>query len=151
MLAVTGVVTAAAAAVADPAPQNVKSGYDISYPQCGQAYPAGGMFGIVGVNGGVVYGYPCLASELRWARAARNHAPSFYANTADPVPMYSSRWPENQETPKRCKGSNSVACSYDYGWNAANDSFADAVKAERSDGSKSPASAAAAAPWWLDV
>jgi len=128
------------------------TGYDISYPQCGSAYPTSVSFGIVGVNDGIVYSAnPCVASELSWAEAAGNHAPAFYANTADPGPAYSSHWPTGQQSPQVCDGSNSVACSYDYGWDAAQDSFTDAIDAETADGSASPAAAAAAAPWWLDV
>jgi len=128
------------------------TGYDISYPQCGGAYPTSVSFGIVGVNGGIVFSAnPCAARELTWAKAASNHAPAFYANTANPGPAYSSHWPIGQQTPQVCDGSNSAACSYDYGWNAAKDSFTDAVNAEAADASPSPAAAAAAAPWWLDV
>jgi hypothetical protein len=41
------------------------TGYDISYPQCGGAYPTG-AFGIVGVNAGYPFKYynPCLADEV---------------------------------------------------------------------------------------
>jgi len=56
----------------------------------------------------------------------------------------------NQST-KVCSGANSVACSYDYGWNAARFAFATAVNAERADGASSPTAATVAAPWWLDV
>jgi hypothetical protein len=41
-----------------------------------------------------------------------------------------------------CDGSNSAACSYDYGWNAAKDSFARAAAVT---------STAASRTWWLDV
>lgn len=142
----------AAAAAAAPASRAAPTGYDVGYPQCGGAYPTSVSFGIVGVNDGIVYSAnPCAASELSWAHAAGNHAPAFYANTADPGPTYSSHWPTGQQIPQSCDGSNSTACSYDYGWNAAQDSFTDAVNAETADGSASPAAAAATAPWWLDV
>lgn len=128
------------------------SGYDISFPQCGRSYPTSVAFGIVGVNDGIVFSAnPCGAGELAWAEAAQNHAPAFYANTGDPGPGYSSHWPTGQQSPEPCDGSNSAACSYDYGWNAAQNSFASAAAAEQADGSASPATAAAAAPWWLDV
>jgi hypothetical protein len=147
-LLLTAVPTAAASSSRSTTP----AGYDISYPQCGGTYPSSVSFGIVGVNDGIVYSAnPCLASELKWAEAAANHAPSFYANTANPGPAYSSHWPSGQQSPQVCNGSNSTQCSYDYGWDAAEDSFADAVSAETTDGSASPAAAAAAASWWLDV
>jgi hypothetical protein len=50
--------------------------------------------------------------------------------------------------------SNTPSCSYDYGWNAATNSFANAVFAEQQVNglTASVATAAAAqAPWWLDV
>src|SRR6202165_4919580 len=58
------------------------TGYDISYPQCGGAYPAG-AFGIVGVNGGYPFLHynPCLADEYA-------HSPdaALYINTGyDPL------------------------------------------------------------------
>jgi hypothetical protein len=142
----------AAPAAAKPTHSAVPTGYDISYPQCGLSYPKSVAFGIVGVNDGIVYSAnPCAAGELAWAGAAQNHTPAFYANTADPGPAYSSHWPTGQLTPQVCDGSNSSACSYDYGWNAAQNSFADAIAAETADGSTSSKTAAAAAPWWLDV
>jgi hypothetical protein len=45
-------------------------------------------------------------------------------------------------SPQVCDGTNSAACSYDYGWNAAKNSFADAAAATTT---------AAATQWWLDV
>jgi hypothetical protein len=58
------------------------TGHDISFPQCGGAYPAG-AFGIVGVNGGYpfVHYNPCLADEY----AHSPHA-ALYINTGyDPL------------------------------------------------------------------
>jgi hypothetical protein len=132
-------------------------GYDVSYPQCGRTLPSSAAFGIVGVNNGVLYSTnPCLGTQLAWAQRAANHAPAFYANTADPGPAYSSHWPSGQTTPQVCDpaANNSTACSYDYGWNGAADSFAIAVKAEQQVNATSLAAAtaaAASAPWWLDV
>ncbi len=146
------VLTTAPAAAAKPSHGGTPTGYDISYPQCGGSYPTSVTFGVVGVTDGIVLSAnPCAAGELAWAEAAQNHAPAFYANTGDPGPAYSSHWPKGQGAPEACDGSNSSACSYDYGWDAAQNAFADAVAAEQTDGSATPATAAAAAPWWLDV
>ena len=138
------------------------AGYDISAPQCNAKFPSGAQFGIVGVNNGIVFSAnPCLGtgdgpSELAWAQRAGNGAPAFYANTADPGPAYSSHWPTGQNTPQPCSADdrNSTACSYDYGYNAATDSFTNAVTAEEHVNGYSDATAQAAAAqasWWLDV
>ena len=159
---VTGLLVAlgiglALAPGADAKPAKTATGYDVSYPQCGRTLPSSPAFGIIGVNNGVLYSSnPCLSTQLAWAQGAANHAPAFYANTADPGPAYSSHWPSGQTTPQVCNpaANNSTACSYDYGWNGAEDSFAIAVKAEQQANGTAVATAtaaAAAAPWWLDV
>jgi hypothetical protein len=123
-------------------------GYDISWPQCGGSYPSSPAFGIVGVNKGIVFSAnPCLASEITWAGGTRAQ---LYANTGNPGPGLSSHWPTGQASPRFCDPSapDSLDCAYDYGWNAAADSYADAVtawSALRLPGSP------AASPWWLDV
>ncbi len=127
-------------------------GYDVSYPQCGGVLPTPAGFGIVGVNDGYPLSLnPCLGSELQWAQSAQSGAPAFYMNTASPGPAYSSHWPVGQQSPEVCDGSNSPACSYDYGWNNAQPSFNNAVSAESTNASTSPTSAAQSANWWLDV
>jgi hypothetical protein len=121
---------------------NPNVGYDVGYPQCGSALPADAGFGIVGVNNGLPFSTnPCLASEFSWASQS---VPQFYINTADPGPKYSGHWPTGQQTPKVCDAAapNSKACSYDYGWNFANDSFASASGVDAN---------AAKRRWWLDV
>jgi major membrane immunogen (membrane-anchored lipoprotein) len=128
------------------------TGFDISYPQCAYALPSSPGFGIVGVNDGKTFTVnPCIPRELAWANFAANPVAAFYVNTQNPGPSGTAGWPTNQTTPDVCSGANSVACSYDYGWNAARESFANAVSAESADGSTSPTSAATASPWWLDV
>ena len=166
-----GIIAMAVMAMAEPSAAKSRKGsgggsvpppgYDIGYPQCGASFPQSPAFGVVGVNNGIVFSAnPCLgtgsgASELAWAEAATNHAPAFYANTANPGPAYSSHWPMGQQTPKVCSADspNSVECSYDYGWNAAGDSFDRAVTAESQlhGTTIDPKVAAAGAPWWLDV
>jgi major membrane immunogen (membrane-anchored lipoprotein) len=128
------------------------TGYDISFPQCGYSYPSSPGFGVVGVNGGKPFTTNnCVASELVWAKGAANSQPSFYVNTANGGPNGNGQWPTSQSTPDVCHGANTVPCSYDYGWNAAKNSFGVAVNAETSDGVSSPNQSAIDSPWWLDV
>jgi len=123
-------------------------GYDVSYPQCSSSLPKAPSFGIVGVNGGRVYAAnPCLASEYAWAQTSTTTSypkASFYANTGNPGPVLSKAWPAGQSLPRVCDGTWSEGCSYDYGWNAAADSFARARAVAGVDGAR-------AAYWWLDV
>jgi len=127
---------------------NTTRGFDISYPQCGGAYPANPAFGIVGINGGRVFSVnPCLASQVTWGGGA---ATELYANTANPGPALSSFWPAGQTTPRFCDPDNTdtADCAFDYGFNAAKHSYETAAAAYKSLGlSTSPS----AARWWLDV
>ena len=136
-------------------------GYDISYPQCGGPFPTNPAFGIVGVNRGIVFSpNPCLGagngpSELAWAGGLQAQ---LYANTANPGPALSTHWPNGQTSPRQCNtgaspGSDTANCAYDYGWNAAADSYQTAVRAYISLG-LAPAGASStpeANIWWLDV
>jgi hypothetical protein len=123
-------------------------GYDISYPQCGAAYPTNPAFAIVGVNGGLVFSVnECLASQITWGGGA---AAELYINTGNPGPAVSRFWPNGQTTPRVCDAANNdtTDCAYDYGWNAAKHSFETAAAAYTQNGlSASPAETA----WWLDV
>jgi hypothetical protein len=135
-------------------------GYDVSYPQCGSSLPDRFAFAIVGVNGGRVYSpNPCLGpglvpSQLAWGGATVE----LYANTANPGPELSSYWPHGQTVPRACDtdatpGADTADCAYDYGWNAAADSYSTAVAAYVAlglaprDASRTPEPAF----WWLDV
>lgn len=126
------------------------TGYDISYPQCNAAFPTATGLSIVGVNKGIPYqANPCLgagsgSSELQWAGAGAG----LYANTADPGPALSTHWPNGQSSPQYCDPNNNTttACAYDYGWNAAADSFQDAKAAYASLGWTMTSN-----QWWLDV
>jgi len=135
--------------------------YDISYPQCGRPFPTNAEFGIVGVNKGIVFSpNPCVGAgdgppELTWAGEVRAQ---LYANTGNPGPALSSRWPDGQTSPLPCNtasspGSDTANCAYDYGWNAAADSYQTAVGAYVSLGLASPGAARTPAPnvWWLDI
>lgn len=143
-----------------PPPQTTV-GYDISYPQCDGAYPANPAFGIVGVNRGIVFSpNPCLGagragtSQLAWA----GRSAQLYANTGNPGPRLSSHWPTGQTTPRQCATASNpdpdtADCAYDYGWNAAADSYASAVVAYISLGWSTPGAkrTPVANTWWLDV
>jgi hypothetical protein len=138
-------------------PKSQPIGYDVSYPQCGGSLPKNVAFGIVGVNRGIVFSAnPCLgagnvASELAWA----GRDAELYANTGNPGPELSSRWPIGQATPRVCAAAHpdTADCAYDYGWNAAADSYATAVKAYISVGWAEPGATRTpvANHWWLDV
>ncbi|HEX7496939.1 MAG TPA: hypothetical protein VF344_00530 [Candidatus Limnocylindrales bacterium] len=135
--------------------------FDISYPQCGSPFPDNAEFGIVGVNHGKVFSAnPCLSTgdgppELTWAGGVRAQ---LYANTGNPGPDLSTRWPSNQTSPRQCNtsavpGSDTADCAYDYGWNAAADSYRTAVSAYVSLGLASAGATSTPSPnaWWLDV
>lgn len=126
----------------------VRPGYDVSYPQCGGSLPVGATFGVVGVDGGRPYdANPCLAEQMTWALASGR--PSYYVNTANPGPKLSGYWPVGQSSPRQCTRTSpdSTGCAYDYGWNAAQDSYARAVAAATAVGAPD----VRASTWWLDV
>src|SRR6266480_2425330 len=59
-------------------------GNDISWPQCGGAFPTKAGFGIVGVNGGRPFTQnPCLGPEWQWALSNKG-APAYYMNLSNP-------------------------------------------------------------------
>ncbi|HET8776206.1 MAG TPA: hypothetical protein VFN76_00965, partial [Candidatus Limnocylindria bacterium] len=146
---------------ATDAPAPDAPGYDISYPQCGKQLPEASAFQIVGVNRGKVFtANPCLGangdqpSQLEWA----GRDAEFYMNTGNPGPDLSKHWPDGQASPRPCNthdhpGTDTDACAYDYGWNAAAHAYSVAVKAYISlgwadhDATRTPV----ANTWWLDV
>jgi hypothetical protein len=129
-------------------PRKAARGLDVSYPQCNGALPPSPTFAIVGVNGGKGYSVnPCLTSELVWAGGA---AAELYANTGNPGPALSPFWPSGQTWPRLCDAANpdTAGCAYDYGWNAAQLTFATAQSAYAE---LELAGSPAATRWWLDV
>jgi hypothetical protein len=141
---------------ASAAPSTV--GYDVSHPQCGSTLPAGQAFGVVGVNGGLATAEnPCLATQLEWARRSSGAVSTqpmvqLYLNTANPgeVRDLVTTWPTTGDTPYGdCDGSNSAACSWQYGWERARTSvtsfFVPAASAAGVDADPSRYT------WWLDV
>jgi hypothetical protein len=153
------------------------TGNDISWPQCGRAFPTGQSFGIVGVNGGLANNLnPCLGeltagkrstSELVWASGSSGSTkvPSvaLYVNTADPGSAVAD-WPTTNIDPTgtntdptdgttidlygACTGADSTACAWQYGWNRA---VQDMVWLRAAATQVGVANAASAYRWWLDV
>jgi hypothetical protein len=133
-------------------------GYDVSYPQCGTDLPRERAFAVVGVNGGLsTRANPCLQEQLEWAwesSGAVDDQPraQLYLNTANPGELLDqvTTWPTSGSTPYgSCDGTNSTACSWQYGWERAQNSvlsfFTPAARAARVDSQPSRY------VWWLDV
>jgi hypothetical protein len=137
---------------------DVRVARDISFPQCGAPMPTthSGSIGILGTNGGASFTTnPCLVEELAWAKQLPV-APAFYANTGNPGPSLSKHWPIGQTSPRVCSAAdpNSIACSFDYGWNAGWQSFhaaTDAAQQLHHVDRESARHRAANVEWWLDV
>jgi len=117
------------------------TGYDISFPQCGGAYPHG-AFGIVGVNGGYpfVHYNPCLGDEVR-----HTPNPALYINTGYD-PLYTQL--DGRHTTFDCLvqsvavgGTADQKAAWAVGCSEASRSIAYAA----SQGVAAPSS------WWLDV
>lgn len=116
-------------------------GYDISWPQCGGAYPATPYaFGIVGVTDGRAFTLnPCRASEYAWAQSASGAGPlALYMNLNYPV---GSTATQGQSGPYGSCKKNSACYAENYGWNAARYAFTQ-------NGSSAPLTASV---WWLDI
>lgn len=127
----------------------VLTGNDISWPQCGAKLPNGQAFGIVGVNGGLANTTNlCLATELAWANnsagGTKQPSAALYVNTANPgdVKDQINDWPTsgNSVNYGTCTGANDTACSYQYGWNIAQEDA-------QLRGVSNPSNY----KWWLDV
>lgn len=138
-----------------PAPTRPRStlvGYDVSWPQCGEALPTDPAFAIIGVTGGLANNTnPCLAEQLAWAETTVGGTPqppvALYVNTANPG-LKGSWWPTSDtysglsiDNPYgTCAGVEDAACAFVYGW-------AKAFDATTIRGVESPG----AYLWWLDV
>jgi len=153
IVAVTGVLAGAGAAVADPVAGSIATGHDVSYPQCGRALPTRDEIAVVGVNAGTgTATNPCLAQQLAWGdRAAADGATrtaDVYVNTADPG-LLGDWWP-NADVARSgttvpnpygsCAGAENPACAYVYGYSIALDDA-------RTRGVSRPQDRT----WWLDI
>jgi hypothetical protein len=133
-------------------------GYDVSHPQCDTELPDDRAFAVVGVNGGLsTRANPCLQEQLTWASESSGAVDDqpraqLYLNTANPGQLLDqvTTWPERGLTPYgSCDGTNTTACSWQYGWERAQNSvvsfFLPAARAAR------VASQPSRYVWWLDV
>lgn len=102
---------------AEPPDPSVRTGLDVSWPQCDTGLPPGLSYAIVGVNGGTAATTnPCLGEQLSWAvenaSGANSRQPrlQLYVNTANPgevLAEYGVRtWPTDNVDPR---GEDSVA------------------------------------------
>jgi hypothetical protein len=156
VLAVLTVLMGMPATASAAAPTQV--GYDVSYPQCGAPLPSGRAFAVVGVNGGLsTRANPCLSTQLAWAWGSNGSVPSqpraqVYLNTANPGQVIDqvTTWPASGSTPYgECDGTNTMACSWGYGWQRASTSILSFfVPAAGTAGVDSDPSRYV---WWLDV
>lgn len=115
------------------------SGYDVSFPNCGQPLPtAQPDLAIVGVEGGRSFTVnPCLAEEFRWAGSHGRHFEVFI-NTSYPA---GSNIHRGDTGPRGTCRSDDRACkAYNYGFNNAEYAFHYAQSQY-----------AVADTWWLDV
>ena len=109
-------------------------GSDISWPQCGTAYPGGYSFGIVGVTGGHPFSSnDCFGSEFQWAQATGN--PQLYINLD-----YGLR----QDGPLICMVDDPGCQAYNYGYDSA-------AWALSLAGSQTGGQSDTVGTWWLDV
>ena len=127
-------------------------GNDISWPQCGKAYPSGQAFGVVGVNGGKASNFNgCFASQYAWAQTSTGvtgQAPvQLYVNTGNPgdvLAQYAvTDWPSSSAASDpygACSGTytDDLACSWEYGY-------------ERAQADVQFVGGSSAAHWWLDI
>lgn len=153
-LALSLALCATATAAVVPATSMSTVGYDLSYPQCEAPAPALASFVIVGVDGGLANdANPCLEAQLTAAALAPGlkrpqvTGLQLYLDAADPgsgVPD----WPSAAAgtagvTPYgACAGAWSRSCAYLYGEQRALYSYGLAATLT---------TAAASAPWWIDV
>jgi putative cell wall-binding protein len=118
-------------------------GFDISWPQCPtMALPNGiNQFDVIGVNDGHAYSInPCLQAQAAWAGGS----PSLVMNLNVPVPGWDTNQANHLITgpDASCAATKNLACEYyDYGYNAAINSMANAALDNVS----------ANVTWWLDI
>ncbi len=113
-------------------------GFDISWPQCGKAYPPGPVaFAIVGINGGKPFtANPCFLHQYRWAQRVETH-PAVYVNTDFPKP---GRIEALNGPYGTCEESDDWCRAYNYGHANAREVIA-----------RAQSLGITPSMWWLDV
>lgn len=113
-------------------------GYDISSPQCKNAFPsAAHAFVVIGVNSGRTFRpNNCFATEYDWAAKTSGLTPSIYMNLS--YPAGSTALNALDGPAGHCAAADSSCKAYNYGYNAAKYSFDYAGKRT-------------ALVWWLDI
>src|SRR5688572_121570 len=108
-----------AAATAELTLAELIPGWDISWPQCGKAYPPGPVaFAIIGINNGRPFTTnPCFMHQYLWAQRSEQH-PAVYVNTAFPKPEHTEA---NLGPYGLCAADDGWCRGYNYGWGLAND------------------------------
>ncbi|MGH9029469.1 MAG: hypothetical protein ACRDV4_07625 [Acidimicrobiales bacterium] len=131
----SGDFSTAVAKIAGPPYGPGATGFDISWPQCGGAYPPAASVAVVGVNGGSAFtDNPCFGSEAQWGGPSL----TVYLNLNSPQGSNSSQW--GQGPAGSCALGDLNCESYNYGYNTAKNSVATAFSAGH--GTRT---------WWLDV
>jgi hypothetical protein len=121
------------------------SGFDVSYPQCGQPTPSG-AFAIVGVNGGRPFtANSCFATEFANAKTAVGGAAnvSVYMNLSAPVGRTAT---QNTSGPNPCGPGDKVCQAQNYGSNAAAYAYQLAIAGGYTSSTSGPGNI-----WWLDI
>ena len=111
------------------------AGYDISWPQCGGAYPPHAGIGVIGVEHGYSFSTnQCLASEASWAGSSL----SLYINLDSPGGSNTAAFMSGPAG--ACRSGDLTCESYNWGYN-------NAVYAYQAASSRGLHAGA----WWLDV
>ena len=164
LISVFAIVPAATAAPKAPSGGTATQvGMDVSWPQCGKTLPTTPAFGIIGVNGGTAANQnPCLATQLAWAKSLSGAVASqdkvqLYVNTANPGEVINqiTTWPTSNTAPVAnpydiCDGTNTKACSWQYGWNRG-EYAVNYFNQEAPKVAGLPSTNPASYKWWLDV
>lgn len=113
-------------------------GYDISSPQCKNAFPtAAHSFVVIGVNSGRTFrANTCFATQYDWAAKTSGLTPSVYMNLSYPIGTTAVNALDGPAG--RCAAKDESCRAYNYGYNASKYSFDLAGKRT-------------ALVWWLDI